>query len=373
MNGALFQITAWLQWVAAGGALVGYDVAFSTTVGGYQNGALLKSATAGHYWYSTADNNATNPDAGGSGWTMFPDALIQIQGGNFAYDSGAANAVVITLSPAPASLASIKGSPIRFVANHANTINNPTIAINGFSALTMINSNGNPLSVGQISRAGQIVEGYSDGTYFQITSPGPLSTPSSGLQSGMVIINPKPNGIPFTGTLECDGSLQLIASYPNLFNAISNGYGGDGVTTFTLPDYRGEVLRGWDHGRGLDPNASTRTNRGDGTTGDHVGTNQLGEAGPITMTGVAFVLNNPMVGNPTNPAPYPTLLNPSPLALGGDSGFDPVSLLAGVYVSGPYTLPFNVWGTLSGTANISGSSGAETRPVNIYVQYVIVY
>lgn len=91
------------------------------------------------------------------------------------------------------------------------------------------------------------------------------------------------------------------------------------------------------------------------------------------MTGVAFVLNNPMVGNPTNPAPYPTLLNPSPLALGGDSGFDPVSLLAGVYVSGPYTLPFNVWGTLSGTANISGSSGAETRPVNIYVQYVIVY
>src|SRR3974390_2568095 len=37
-NGILNLITAWLQWVAAGGAPVGYDATFSTKIGGYPLG-----------------------------------------------------------------------------------------------------------------------------------------------------------------------------------------------------------------------------------------------------------------------------------------------------------------------------------------------
>lgn len=45
-------------------------------------------------------------------------------------------------------------------------------------------------------------------------------------------------------------------------------------TTFNIPDLRGEFVRGWDNSRGVDPDAGTRTDRGDGTTGDNVGTKQ---------------------------------------------------------------------------------------------------
>lgn len=43
---------------------------------------------------------------------------------------------------------------------------------------------------------------------------------------------------------------------------------------FKMPDVRGYFPRFTDDGRGLDPNANTRQNRGDGTIGDHPGTTQ---------------------------------------------------------------------------------------------------
>ncbi len=39
----------------------------------------------------------------------------------------------------------------------------------------------------------------------------------------------------------CDGSSLLISDYSALFNLIGTTYGGDGQTTFNLPDLRGRV------------------------------------------------------------------------------------------------------------------------------------
>ena len=39
----------------------------------------------------------------------------------------------------------------------------------------------------------------------------------------------------------CDGSLQVISQNDALFNLIGTTYGGDGQTTFALPDLRGRV------------------------------------------------------------------------------------------------------------------------------------
>ncbi|MCX6107961.1 MAG: phage tail protein, partial [Proteobacteria bacterium] len=77
-----------------------------------------------------------------------------------------------------------------------------------------------------------------------------------------------------TGWLEANGSAVSRTTYASLFTAISTMYGsGDGSTTFNLPDYRGYFLRGWDHGAGRDPDAASRTARGDGITiGNNVGT-----------------------------------------------------------------------------------------------------
>lgn len=71
MNGILNQITAWNRWQAAGGP-INYDSGFQAVIGGYPNGAIVGSLVVpGTLWRSTVDNNVTNPDAGGSGWTQF--------------------------------------------------------------------------------------------------------------------------------------------------------------------------------------------------------------------------------------------------------------------------------------------------------------
>jgi microcystin-dependent protein len=58
-----------------------------------------------------------------------------------------------------------------------------------------------------------------------------------------------------TGWIECAGAELSRTVYANLFNVIGTTYGsGDGLTTFNLPDLRGEFIRGWDHARGIDLN-----------------------------------------------------------------------------------------------------------------------
>lgn len=55
------------------------------------------------------------------------------------------------------------------------------------------------------------------------------------------------------GYLECDGAAVSRATYADLFAAIGTAHGvGDGATTFNVPDLRGEFVRGWDDGRGVD-------------------------------------------------------------------------------------------------------------------------
>ena len=55
-----------------------------------------------------------------------------------------------------------------------------------------------------------------------------------------------------TGWLECNGASLLRAGYPALFAAIGVIYGSADGTHFTLPDTRGEFIRGFDNGRGID-------------------------------------------------------------------------------------------------------------------------
>lgn len=55
------------------------------------------------------------------------------------------------------------------------------------------------------------------------------------------------------GYLKANGAAISRATYAALFAAIGTTFGaGDGSTTFNLPDLRGEFLRGWDDGRGVD-------------------------------------------------------------------------------------------------------------------------
>lgn len=83
-----------------------------------------------------------------------------------------------------------------------------------------------------------------------------------------------PTGTVPSGFLECNGASLLRTTYAGLFAVIGTNYGYADSTHFNLPDFRGQFLRGWAHGITTDPDKSTRTNRGDGTTGDNIGTKQ---------------------------------------------------------------------------------------------------
>ncbi len=51
----------------------------------------------------------------------------------------------------------------------------------------------------------------------------------------------------------CDGSLLPISQNTALFSLLGTTFGGDGLTTFGLPDLRGRVVLGAGQGAGLQP------------------------------------------------------------------------------------------------------------------------
>ncbi len=53
------------------------------------------------------------------------------------------------------------------------------------------------------------------------------------------------------GWQPCDGSLLAIAEYDVLYNLLGTTYGGDGQSTFGVPDLRGSVPMHWGTGPGL--------------------------------------------------------------------------------------------------------------------------
>lgn len=78
------------------------------------------------------------------------------------------------------------------------------------------------------------------------------------------------------GWLVCNGEKIGREDYPELFSIIGSSFGaGDRVKTFNLPDLRGQFLRGVDDGAGKDPEAKDRTASAEGgNTGDEVGSAQ---------------------------------------------------------------------------------------------------
>ncbi len=79
--------------------------------------------------------------------------------------------------------------------------------------------------------------------YFEPTG-GPLQPLRviGGFLPGIVVATA--GATPDEGFLWCDGTVYNIATYPDLFARISNLYGGNGTTTFAVPDCRGRSIIG---------------------------------------------------------------------------------------------------------------------------------
>lgn len=194
--------------------------------------------------------------------------------------------------------------------------------------------------------------------------------PSAILPAGSIIMFPL--SVPPAGFLKANGAAVSRTTYARLFAVLSTWYGaGDGVSTFNLPDMRGEFPRGWDDGRGLDPDRMIGSVQGSQNLW-HNHTALAGAAGSHshTVSGTAA-----SAGEHSHPLKKATVGNNT----------------AGSYVS-----PSNEGGTLtttdpagahthtvSGTAAAAGDhthdvtvyyeGGAEARPRNIALLACIKY
>jgi microcystin-dependent protein len=108
------------------------------------------------------------------------------------------------------------------------------------------------------------------------------------------------------GWMFCDGSTLAISEYDTLFNLIGTTYGGDGQSTFQLPDLRGRLPLHW----GTDPGTGTSYVIGEaaGTETVTLSVQQIPQHNHLLMaTNVAGTQPNPggnILANSQGPQPY---------------------------------------------------------------------
>ncbi|MFG2386050.1 phage tail protein [Streptomyces avermitilis] len=165
------------------------------------------------------------------------------------------------------------------------------------------------------------------------------------------------NAQPPAGWLLCDGSELSRTTYAGLFSVIGTQHGGgNGTSTFNLPDYRGQFQRGVDDGTGRDPDASSRitANQG-GASGDLVGSVQgAATALPTTSFQTATQADHDhTVQNLPTQDSHP-------------------------YVDASHYAEWNSGSADSGAGGdhshtLKGGGDTDTCPINIYLNHLICY
>lgn len=165
------------------------------------------------------------------------------------------------------------------------------------------------------------------------------------------------------GWLECDGATVNRSDYPDLVTYLA----GAAAPTATLPDLRGEFVRGWDHGRGLDAGRALMTVQANQML-SHTHAASAAAAGSHTHTGA------------TDPGGSHThiisVVNPPGTTgtyFGSGGGGDRKIPAADTYGAGAHSHTGSLaWaGDHSHTVAISASGGAEFRPRNLSVIFAI--
>lgn len=118
----------------------------------------------------------------------------------------------------------------------------------------------------------------------------------------------------------CDGTLLPVNAYQGLYSILGTVYGGNGVTTFALPDYRGRLPIGQGNGPGLTPRVLAATTGAE--TVALVAANT-----PAHSHG--FVVNNTPATSAT-----PVATPPAPANSLTFGQFEPVTIVKGLYSAG---------------------------------------
>ena len=161
--------------------------------------------------------------------------------------------------------------------------------------------------------------------------------------------------------LECDGSAISRATYSSLFSAIGTTWGaGDGSSTFNLPDMRGQFVRGWDHGRGVDSGRALGSSQADAFGSHNHAVTDPGHGHSATVTDPGHT--------------HTTTAYNSSSTGGGFSGGGNIRLVIPAITSSSNPSNISVGVNGSGTGiSIQANGSTETRPKNVALMYCIRY
>ena len=134
MNGFLYDLSSSVKFLNSGGIFV-YDAAHQTAIGGYPIGALIRKADLSGYWMATTDNNMTNPNTGGAGWSDITPKW-------FATAGGTTSAYTATTVPAFTALSHGMTVVIDTTSVGTNAIVAPTFSVNGLTAYAIVKTGG---------------------------------------------------------------------------------------------------------------------------------------------------------------------------------------------------------------------------------------
>jgi hypothetical protein len=283
----------------------------------------------------------------GAAWQYLPPGLsaaaMQAQLGNYAVDTGAVNAVAVTLSPAPSALTA--GLAIRVKVAAANT-GPATLNVNGLGAVAIKYPGGAALAAGSL-QAGGVYELVYDGAVFQM-----LAFVAGG---GYQIISGNttwtvPAGVTSVRVLCLSGAPGAGQGYPN--SSYGSSSGNFAVGTFAVTP--GQVISCTVGAGGLGG-----TNAGNATVG---GTTSFGALLSVA-SGAISSPSGPGTGAALGGAPFVTtagaIINTASLSL-----FTRLSISAGV--AGFGGAPANYGGgggagglILPGVVNPSGGTGTS--------------
>lgn len=99
------------------------------------------------------------------------------------------------------------------------------------------------------------------------------------------------------GYLKANGAAVSRTTYARLFAAIGTTFGnGDGLTTFNLPDLRGEFVRGWDDSRGVDSARGFGSQQADAIESHNHPIVSTGAPGSGGTTGMPVITNGAPAG-----------------------------------------------------------------------------
>lgn len=287
--------------------------------------------------------------AGPLNYTRFDDHVAQ-KGIWVPTVGGTANTITLTTGFNITSY--VAGQRFTFIPTAINT-STATINVDGNGAKNVYTSAGQALTSGEIVTNIMCTVVY-DGTQFVLQSS--AATPVA-MSVGVVMAWPM-TAIP-SGWLECNGSAVSRTTYASLFAVIGTSYGtGDGSTTFNLPNYQDYFLRGFD---ASGTEASSRTDRGDGTTGASVGTKQAS----------AFLRHN-HTASVTDPGHTHTVSNGTK-GSNATVGIQDGGSFTGLNVATNITIAPATTGVTVSVANTAANdSTSETRPKNITVKWIIL-